>query len=141
MMICLHMEVTGKYIVCIEDALLCLRFSSLSATSIRSSVQLALRKSKQVPVLITRALPANFAYDFPTITSLSAFVYGVLLVAGTSGNMGADQDDEEDEIFDWGSISPTSTIVKLRSGKGEPPLIVVHGKSPCNIVMYHRLTS
>jgi hypothetical protein len=101
---------------------------SLSATSIRSSIQLALRKSKRVPVSVTRTLPPNFVFDFPTISMLSAFVYGVLLVSsGTVYQEAGNGHDVDDEIFDWQSLSPVSTIVKLRKGKGEPPLIVLHG--------------
>lgn len=50
-------------------------------------------------------------------------------MAGSSGKMSTTDigDDGDDEIFDWGALSTTSTIVKLRVGKGEPPLIVIHG--------------
>jgi hypothetical protein len=102
---------------------------SLSATSIRSTIQLALRKSKRVPVSVTRTIPPNLVFDFPTISTLSTFVYDVLLVSGDTVDPEADNnhEDDDDEIFDWQSVSPNSTIVKLRNGKGEPPLIALHG--------------
>lgn len=50
-------------------------------------------------------------------------------MAGSGGKTATTDvdDDGDDEIFDWGALSTTSTIVKLRVGKGEPPLIVIHG--------------
>jgi hypothetical protein len=67
-------------------------------------------------------------FDFPTISTLSTFVYDVLLVSGDTVDQEADdKHNDNKEIFNWHSVSPNSTIVKLRNGKGEPPLIVLHG--------------
>jgi hypothetical protein len=129
MRIFFHVVVTGEYTPYPEHpSLICSLAFSLSATSIRSSIQLALRKAKRVPVSVTRTLPPNLVYDFPTISTLSAFVYGGLLMSGGAVDKDAnDNHDDNDEIFDWQSVSPNSTIVKLRDGRGEPPLIVLHG--------------
>lgn len=46
----------------------------------------------------------------------------------SSGTPERASEKDEDEIFDWQSLDTTSTIVKLRKGgKGETPLIVIHG--------------
>lgn len=66
-------------------------------------------------------------FDFPTISKLTAFVYGVLLVSESAFKGEALSGDDDDEIFDWQSLDTTSTIVKLRTGRGEPPLIILHG--------------
>ena len=108
---------------------------SLSATWIRNSILLALRKTGPLSSRGIRALPIDFVFTFPSISTLSAFLFGVTLTAeqNQETQSGDKVDDEEDdEVIDtkWttelGKVG--QTIVKLRkSRKGEPPLIVIHG--------------
>ncbi|SJL14874.1 uncharacterized protein ARMOST_18349 [Armillaria ostoyae] len=100
---------------------------SLTATSIRNSLLRALRKSKVVPVAVIRALPHNFVFDLPSIAALSAFIHGIVVGAHAAPRAKSDEADAEaypeiDSVPDLGQ-----SLVKLREGSGEPPLIMLHG--------------
>ncbi|KAK0485452.1 NRPS-like enzyme [Armillaria luteobubalina] len=97
---------------------------SLTATSIRNSLLRALRKSKVVPVAVIRDLPHNFVFDLPSITAMSAFIHGV--VVGARAAPGADSATEADEEA-LPKIDLGQSLVKLREGSGEPPLIMLPG--------------
>ncbi len=107
--------------------LLILWICSLTATSIRNSLLRALRKSKVVPVAVIRALPHNFVFDLPSIAALSAFIHGIVVGAHAAPGAKSDEADAEaypeiDSVPDLGR-----SLVKLREGSGEPPLIMLHG--------------
>ncbi|KAK0492930.1 NRPS-like enzyme [Armillaria luteobubalina] len=102
---------------------------SLTATSIRNSIMGALRKS-HLPVGVIRSLPPNFVFDLPTITALGAFVHGIVLSAKTiSENADISQEHERvyPEFNDKEIPNKGQTVIKLREGTGEIPLILIHG--------------
>ncbi|KAK0184801.1 NRPS-like enzyme [Armillaria mellea] len=101
---------------------------SLTATSIRNSLLRALRKSKVVPVAVVRGLPHNFVFDLPSITAMAAFIHGIIVGArsaqgaGSTAEADAEAYPEIDSVPDLGQ-----SLIKLREGSGEPPLIMLHG--------------
>lgn len=106
---------------------------SLSATWIRNSILLALRKSSPLPSASIRALPIDFVFNFPSIANLSAFIFGVVFMAQNSTPSSEPEAPEEadtaEQTFQWPTLGQVGqTIIKLREGSGEPPLIVIHGK-------------
>ncbi|KAF9025136.1 NRPS-like enzyme [Hymenopellis radicata] len=101
---------------------------SLTATSIRNSLLRAMHQSKAVPLSAIRLLPQNFVFEFPTIVSLSAFIRG--FVIGSFRVPSAQElEEEKDGYYPADPPLPMSgqTVVKLLEGKGEPPLIMIHG--------------
>ncbi|SJL14870.1 uncharacterized protein ARMOST_18345 [Armillaria ostoyae] len=104
---------------------------SLTAMSIRNSVLRALRKSKVVPVAVIRALPPNFVFELPSITAMSAFIHGIVLGAQASPatELSTRSDEADAEAYpEIDSVpDPRQSLVKLREGSGEPPLIMLHG--------------
>ncbi|KAF9025156.1 NRPS-like enzyme [Hymenopellis radicata] len=101
---------------------------SLTATSIRNSLLRAMHQSKVVPLAAIRLLPQNFVFEFPTIFGLSAFVRG--FVVGSFKIPSAKELKEEEEgYYSVDTPLPMSgqTVVKLLEGKGDPPLIMIHG--------------
>jgi hypothetical protein len=108
------------------------RKNSLSATWIRNSILLALRKTGPLSSSSIRALPIDLVFNFPSVSTLSAFLFGVTLLVPQNQGVQVKDEEEDDEVLDtsWttelGKVG--QTIVKLRkSRKGEPPLIVIHG--------------
>ncbi|KAJ7600479.1 NRPS-like enzyme [Mycena floridula] len=103
---------------------------SLTAISIQNSILLALKKSR-IPNAAIRALPSNFVYRFPSIHALSDLLHVTISVDSPASSSPAetqDDDDEKEEVFDWSDASLASTtVVKLRKGKGEIPLIALPG--------------
>ncbi|KAK0451172.1 NRPS-like enzyme [Desarmillaria tabescens] len=102
---------------------------SLTATSIRNSLLRALRKSKVVPLVVIRALPHNFVFDLPSIAGMSAFIHGIVVGAHAAPGVGpAGKSDEADAYPEIDSVPDLGqSLVKLRQGGGEPPLIMLHG--------------
>ncbi|PBK68197.1 NRPS-like enzyme [Armillaria solidipes] len=104
---------------------------SLTAMSIRNSVLRALRKSKVVPVPVIRALPPNFVFELPSVTAMSAFIHGIVLGAQASPatELSTRSDEADAEAYpEIDSVpDPRQSLVKLREGSGEPPLIMLHG--------------
>ncbi|KAK0219250.1 NRPS-like enzyme [Armillaria fumosa] len=102
---------------------------SLTATSIRNSIMGALRKS-HLPVGVIRSLPPNFVFDLPTIAALGAFVHGIILGAKTVAEK-ADISPERERVYpefnDQEIPNKGQTVIKLREGTGEIPLILIHG--------------
>ncbi|KAF9025142.1 alpha/beta-hydrolase [Hymenopellis radicata] len=101
---------------------------SLTATSIRNSLLRAIHQSKAVPLSAIRLLPQNFVFEFPTIVSLSAFIRG--FVIGSFRVPSAQElEEEKDGYYPADPPLPMSgqSVVKLLEGKGEPPLIMIHG--------------
>ncbi len=102
---------------------------SLAATSIRNSLLRAMRQSKTVSLASIRLLPQNFVFEFPTIVALSAFIRG--FVVG-SFKVPSPKELEEDKDGYQSADTPLpmsgQTVVKLLAGKGEPPLIIIHGQ-------------
>ncbi|TFK42646.1 hypothetical protein BDQ12DRAFT_719499 [Crucibulum laeve] len=97
---------------------------SLSATSIRNTILRALHLSETVPITCVRAMPPDLVYKFPTIGTLSAFVYGTAINSRHDIPSEVTQGDGEIRTLAFQGVQ---TIVKLREGSGEPPLIVLHG--------------
>ncbi|TFK34940.1 hypothetical protein BDQ12DRAFT_760754, partial [Crucibulum laeve] len=108
---------------------------SLSSVSIRNALVGVLHRSKIMPLSCIRKIPQDFAYHFPTIAQLSGFIYGMILAGGMempdmsvptplespSTGLGVAQDP----IFNLLEQSK-DTVVKIKTGSGEPPLIVLH---------------
>ncbi|PBK81586.1 NRPS-like enzyme [Armillaria gallica] len=102
---------------------------SLTAMSIRNSIMGALRKS-HLPVGVIRSLPSNFVFDLPTIASLGAFVHGIILGANTvreRANISREPERVYPEFNDEAIPNQGQTVVKIREGTGEVPLILIHG--------------
>lgn len=95
---------------------------SLTATLIRNSIVRVLRKV--VPVGIIRSLPSSFVFDKPTVTKLGAFVFDIILGSRAVPQNAALGQELYPEI---GPNTLGQTIVKLREGQGEPPLIIIPG--------------
>ncbi|KAJ7596508.1 NRPS-like enzyme [Mycena floridula] len=122
----LFRKIIGSHVKDTED-LFSLGGDSLSAISIRNSILIALRASPQFSVSSLRALPPNLVYECSSVATMSAFLYGF-----TSSNQEETQSQLDIELeqsqFDWDSPTlSSSTIVKLRKGNGETPLIVLPG--------------
>ncbi|KAK0199436.1 NRPS-like enzyme [Desarmillaria ectypa] len=107
---------------------------SLTAIAIRSSILRALRKSDAVSVAALRALPHNFVFDSPSVAALSTFIYDFVL--GAQATSTAIQDTRNEHKAVPSGVEPqreqsfsdqSQSIVKLRDGKGEPPLIIIPG--------------
>ncbi|PBK62268.1 NRPS-like enzyme [Armillaria solidipes] len=104
---------------------------SLTAMAIRNSILRALRESEAVSVTAIRALPHNFVFDSPSIAALSNLIYGFML-----GAQAAVQDISNEHISVPSAIEPrheqsfperSQSMLKLRDGNGEPPLIIIPG--------------
>ncbi|KAK0200640.1 NRPS-like enzyme [Desarmillaria ectypa] len=100
---------------------------SLTAISIRNSIIGVLRKS-HLPVGVIRSLPPNFVFDLPTIVGLGAFVHGIILGASTANEENNIYKEVEPYYPEVSAIpNQGETVVKLREGSGESPLIMIHG--------------
>ncbi|KAK0442587.1 NRPS-like enzyme [Armillaria borealis] len=104
---------------------------SLIAMAIRNSILRALRESEVVSVTAIRALPHNFVFDSSSIAALSNLIYGFML-----GAQAAVQDISNERKSVPLGIEPrheqsfpeqSQSVLKLRDGNGEPPLIIVPG--------------
>ncbi|KAF5351553.1 hypothetical protein D9758_007244 [Tetrapyrgos nigripes] len=110
---------------------------SLNATYIRNTITRALRdaKSEQMPLASIRALPENFVYDNASIAALSKFVLDIphTYAAGAGAEKDKEEDDDDDDDdpegdYQWPKMGqPGETILQVRKGKGEPPLMIIHG--------------
>ncbi|KAF5366566.1 hypothetical protein D9758_008985 [Tetrapyrgos nigripes] len=104
---------------------------SLAATYIRNTITRALRDSKIVPLAAVRALPANFVYDHPSISALSDFVYDIprnFRDHCLSGREDGEDEEETEGFYQWPKLAQEGeTILQIRKGNGEPPLMVIHG--------------
>ncbi|KAK0492011.1 NRPS-like enzyme [Armillaria luteobubalina] len=103
---------------------------SLIAIAIRNTITSTLRKTHAISTAAIRALPQNFVFNKPSISLLSAFVRDAVISSqSTNGTTETeDEDDESEPVIAFTKLpEPGETIVKLRKGKGEPPLIVFHG--------------
>ncbi|KAF5379548.1 hypothetical protein D9757_009277 [Collybiopsis confluens] len=131
-----------------DDNLFVMGGDSLAATYIRNSVVRALKThfpESGVPVGMVTS--TDFVYGSPSINLLSAFVFGFAAAASHSF-MGREhhikavtepvqdesvQPDESSEAstFEWPKKfnQPGDTVLRVREGRGEPPLIVIHGAS------------
>lgn len=112
---------------------------SLVGTYIRNSIIRGLRtrfKEMKIPMGRVRAVPQDFVYHFPSINMLSAFIFGVGVsaMAAPSEHDVNDEDNtssisHEDNTFQWPRKlnQRGDLIIKVHKGRGEPPLIVLHG--------------
>ncbi|KAF5351523.1 hypothetical protein D9758_007239 [Tetrapyrgos nigripes] len=112
---------------------------SLNATYIRNTITRALRdaKSEQMPLASIRALPENFVYDNASVAALSKFVLDIPYAYATGTGVGeekhkkedgGDDDDDPEGDYQWPKMGqPGETILQVRKGKGEPPLMIIHG--------------
>ncbi|KAK0184797.1 NRPS-like enzyme [Armillaria mellea] len=101
---------------------------SLTATSIRNSLLRALRKSKVVPVAVVRGLPHNFVFDLPSITAMAAFIHGIVVGARSAQGAGSTTETDAEAYPEIDSVPDLGqSLIKLREGSGEPPLIMLHG--------------
>ncbi len=102
---------------------------SLTATSIRNSLLRAMHQSKSVPLATIRLLPQNFVFEFPTIIALSAFIRG-FVIGSFKVPSAKELEEDKDGYYPADTPLPMSgqTVVKLFAGKGEPPLIMIHGQ-------------
>ncbi|KAK0207554.1 NRPS-like enzyme [Armillaria fumosa] len=104
---------------------------SLTAMAVRNSILRALRQSEAVSVTAIRALPHNFVFDSPSIAALGNLIYGFMLgaqsaVQGVSNGRkslpAATEPRREQSLTDQ-----DRSVLKLRDGNGEPPLIIIPG--------------
>ncbi|KAK0201251.1 NRPS-like enzyme [Desarmillaria ectypa] len=104
---------------------------SLIAIAIRNTIVSTLRKTHVISTGAIRALPQNFVFNNPSISLLSAFIHSATTTSHANGTTETPEDDDDDEsepVIAFTKLpEPGETIVKLRKGKGEPPLIVFHG--------------
>lgn len=101
---------------------------SLTAMAIRNSVLRALRQSEAVSVAAIRALPHNFVFDSPSIAALGNLIYGFMLgaqpaVQGVSNGRKSLPSATEPRR----EQSQGRSVLKLRDGNGESPLIIIPG--------------
>ncbi|KAJ7770525.1 Alpha/Beta hydrolase protein [Mycena metata] len=99
--------------------------SLLAARIHRGIVQSLHASAPAVSDIVVRSLPHRLAFAFPTIITLAAFVYGLLV---------RDTQKSPDSPFKSIPVSilnqKDQTIVRLREPvSAEPPLILVHGGS------------
>ncbi len=113
---------------------------SLIATAIRNTIVSTLRRTNIISISAIRILPQNFIFNNPSISLLSAFVQEFVLAAQANGKVAypkEDPDDEDEPVVQFMKFpEPGETIIKLRKGKGEPPLIVLHGPWPSFVQRY-----
>ncbi|KIK57192.1 hypothetical protein GYMLUDRAFT_247153 [Collybiopsis luxurians FD-317 M1] len=106
---------------------------SLIATYIRNTLTRGLREAHIVPPSAVKALPLNFVYDNPSISSLTKFVFGILssvslIDGGDENQLEEDEESDFEPQYQWPKMGQVGhTILQVRKGKGEPPLIVIHG--------------
>ncbi|ETW75335.1 hypothetical protein HETIRDRAFT_461285 [Heterobasidion irregulare TC 32-1] len=115
-------KVVGREDLADGDDIFQLGADSLSATWIRNSILLALRKSSPLPSASIRALPIDFVFNFPSIANLSAFIFGVVFMAQNSTPSSEPEAPEEadtpEQTFQWPTLGQVGqTIIKLREGR------------------------
>ncbi|SJK99273.1 uncharacterized protein ARMOST_02564 [Armillaria ostoyae] len=104
---------------------------SLTAMAIRNFILRTLRESEAVSVTAIRALPHNFVFDSPSIAALSNLIYGFMLGAQAAVQ---DTSNERKSVppgivprHEQSSPEQSQSVLKLRDGNGEPPLIIIPG--------------
>ncbi|KAG7441925.1 acetyl-CoA synthetase-like protein [Guyanagaster necrorhizus] len=116
-----------------EQDLFAVGVDSLIAIAIRNTIVSTLRKNHVISMGAIRSLPQNFVFNNPSISVLSAFVHNAIVSSQADGNTHTAEEEEHDDDESEPVVSFTKlpesgeTVVKLRKGKGEPPLIVFHG--------------
>ncbi|KAK0470423.1 NRPS-like enzyme [Desarmillaria tabescens] len=107
---------------------------SLTAMAIRNSILRALRESGAVPVTAIRALPYSFVFDSPSVATLSTFIYGFVLGAQATSAATQDASIERQSVsssielrHEQSFSDQSQSVVRLRDGNGEPPLIIIPG--------------
>ncbi|KAK0231808.1 NRPS-like enzyme [Armillaria nabsnona] len=102
---------------------------SLIAVAIRNTITSILRKTRAISTGAIRTLPQNFVFNNPSISFLSAFIHDTVISSLSNGTTETeDEDDGSEHVIAFNRLpQPGETIVKLRKGKGEPPLIIFHG--------------
>ncbi|KAG7441935.1 acetyl-CoA synthetase-like protein [Guyanagaster necrorhizus] len=116
-----------------EQDLFALGVDSLIAIAIRNTIVSTLRKNHVISMDAIRSLPQNFVFNNPSTSVLSAFVHNAIVSSQANGNTHTAEEEEHDDDESEPVVSFTKlpesgeTVVKLRKGKGEPPLIVFHG--------------
>ncbi|THV00390.1 acetyl-CoA synthetase-like protein [Dendrothele bispora CBS 962.96] len=105
---------------------------SICATYIRNTITRVMRDTNIVSVAVIRSLPPDFVYGYSSIATLSKFVYDITANAHAleTGNEATAQDKYDDPEGDyvWPKMSQVGeTILQVRKGKGEPPLMAIHG--------------
>jgi hypothetical protein len=102
--------------------------ASLTATYIRNTITRALRDSKVIPLTAIRALPDDFVYDHPSIATLSDFVYDIPRHFQGYFEGGDETAEDSEGLFQWPKLAQEGeTVLQVRKGRGEPPLMVIHG--------------
>ncbi|KAF8959299.1 hypothetical protein BDZ97DRAFT_1922992 [Flammula alnicola] len=128
-----------------EDNIFQAGADSLCALSIRNSIIRSLRQSGLMRQASIRGIPRDIIYIFPSISLLSAFLYGAIIVdnlrsknqtasgaengnevetiQGDDGTSGADTKDIKWQLI----LESKETVVEIAPGSGEPPLMLIHG--------------
>ncbi|KIK57003.1 hypothetical protein GYMLUDRAFT_247277 [Collybiopsis luxurians FD-317 M1] len=127
-------EIVGKSLgfqVDEDDSIFSMGADSLIATYIRNTITRGLRDGHAFPPSIIKALSPNFVYDNPCISSLTRFVFTIpsSFPSIDKGDMAEEQQEPDPEAgYQWPKLGQVGqTILQVRKGKGEPPLIVIHG--------------
>lgn len=95
---------------------------SLQETWIRNTILRVLREAG----FVTRKIPSDFVFQFPSIQQLAAFLFGLSFTGSASSSSDTPEEAEEAQTMVWPELGRVGeTIVKLRDG--ENPLIIIHG--------------
>ncbi|KAF9056711.1 hypothetical protein BDP27DRAFT_1345078, partial [Rhodocollybia butyracea] len=106
---------------------------SLIATYIRNTIIRGLRDTSIVSASAILAIPRSFVYDNPSIASLGKAVFDIansIVPLINNGNEieGEQEEPDSEAEYQWPKMGQVGqTILQVRKGKGEPPLIIIHG--------------
>ncbi|KAF9066601.1 hypothetical protein BDP27DRAFT_1330220, partial [Rhodocollybia butyracea] len=116
-----------------HDSIFQVGADSLIATYIRNTIIRGLRDTSIVSASAIQAIPRNFIYDNPSIASLCKSVFDIansnVSFVSNGNEIEGEQDEPDPEAgYQWPKMGqPGQTILQVRKGKGEPPLIIIHG--------------
>ncbi|KIK57001.1 hypothetical protein GYMLUDRAFT_247275 [Collybiopsis luxurians FD-317 M1] len=114
-----------------DDSIFSMGADSLIATYIRNTITRGLRDGHALSPSIIKVLSPNFVYDNPCISSLTRFVLTIpsSISSVDDGDITEEQKKPDFEAeYQWPKMGQVGqTILQVRKGKGEPPLIIIHG--------------
>ncbi|KAF9056716.1 hypothetical protein BDP27DRAFT_1433638 [Rhodocollybia butyracea] len=105
---------------------------SLIATYIRNTILRGLRDTSILSASAILAIPRNFIYDNPSIATLGKVVFDIansnVLFVNNGDEIEGEQEEDPEAGYQWPKMGQAGqTILQVRKGKGEPPLIIIHG--------------
>ena len=114
------------------------RFPSLCALSIRNSLVQLFRSSNLIGEESIRILPRDILYVLPSISKLSAFIYGLshfetekgkTYLRGPQGKTSGPPDNQAADEKWQTILKSKETVVKIVERPSGIPLIILHGTS------------